>query len=289
MTAPTGVFETFCGVEQWEPGESYDVVITSISSAASSLARSHAGRGPALMRRVSRAIRQPSPGTGWHDLADDRSLCARLRIADAGDYVPSGSGSRRVDVRLTARLAVLRTTCRLLVVLVGDDSWTYEVMAGQRGRLMHLDAHEDRNPHRRDGIDHSNVISRLLDDAPGLTVGQWGRRGVSPLPPDSAPPRYRRLCSPSEASEFLSASAGYTHIALDIDVIDPREISNVTCPLPGGPSLERIELICTSATGLRTLSLAEFAPAPASRIAAVEAYALVVFLLRVISAVVDAA
>lgn len=280
--------EPFLGVERWRRREVYDVVVLAIPSAASSLAPSRADRGPGLIRQVSQALRrhEPSRDGGWYEADHGRRLCGGLRIADAGDIVPVGGADRPMDLSVREHLAEVRQTCRLLVALVGDDSWTYEVVAGARGRLLHLDAHEDRNPHRPTGIDHANVMSRVLEDSPHLRIGQWGRRGISPVPPDPSPPRYHRLRSAGEARDFVLRAEMPTHVALDVDVVDPREVTSVACPLPGGPSLAEIERVCKSASGLRTLSVAEFAPTPGSRASAVEAYALTSFLLRVVDATV---
>lgn len=277
--------QTFCGVEGWDPAGRYDVVVVGIPSSAGSLAGSRACDGPALVRRVSAVLAHRSPGTsGWFDLERDRTLCRGLRIADAGDVGPDAGDEDRPNATLAARLERIRRTCRLLVVLSGDDSWTYEVMATQRGRLLHLDAHEDRNPYQTGALNHANVIGRLLDDQRSLLVGQWGRRGLSPEPPRDCG-RHLALRSEAAASAFAAEEGTELHIALDVDVVDPREMSSVTCPLPGGPTLASVEALCRSAAGLQTLSLSEFAPRGDPR-SLVEAYALVQLLLRVVDATV---
>lgn len=276
---------TFCGVEDWHPDGSYDVVVVGIPSSVGSLAGSRAGEGPALVRRVSSVLAHRSPGrSGWFDLESDRTLCGDLRIADAGDVAPDAGDEDRPSPTVTARLERVRRTCRLLVVLSGDDSWTYEVMATQRGRLLHLDAHEDRNPHQTGALNHANVIARLLDDQPALHVGQWGRRGLSPEPPPGGGTRVTTLRSEAAASVFAASAEGTElHVALDVDVVDPREMTSVTCPLPGGATLAAVEALCRAAVGLRTLSVSEFAPRGDPR-SLVEAYALVQLILRVVDA-----
>ncbi len=281
---------TFLGAGRWQPGDVRDVVVVGIPSSTASRAPSHADRGPDLLRRVSAVLRQPSPqAAGWYDVARDRLLCTGVDVADAGDLIPSVEGAQRPDKLVIDSLRELRGSCRLLVVLLGDDSWTYEVMSGQRGRLLHLDAHEDRSPGRPTVLDHANHVAHILDSSPDLTIGQWGRRGLQPGPPGPTPGRYRRLARPAEAVTLVAGGEGGespTHIALDVDVIDPREMSSVTCPLPGGLSVRQVEEICVRARRLQTLSVAEFAPRPGSRSGAIEAYMLIELLVRVMHAAV---
>lgn len=277
--------QTFCGVEEWQCRDSYDVVIVAIPSSAGSLAPSRAADGPHLVRRVSAALRRPDPTGGWFDLATSEEISRGLRMADAGDIVVMAGGSRP-DQSVITELDAIRRSCQLLVVLVGDDSWTYEVVAGQSGSMLHLDAHEDRAIRAGLPLNHADFIARILDDQPQLRLSQWGRRGLSPRTPPGAASNYEVLHDEEAVRARVALEGqGRWHIALDIDVVNPTEMTSVTCPLPGGPSLDAIQSLCCSVNELATLSVAEFAPRKGVQ-SALEAFALSQALLRIIDATV---
>jgi len=282
-------FHTFANVEKWKRGENYDAVIASVSSSNGSLAPSHAHSGPDLIRRVSAALAREYKGKqhGWVDLVTGERFCSDIRIADAGEIANEFEPIPRPSADISRRIEKIRQSTRLLVMLIGDDSWTYEVMFSQTGKLLHLDAHIDKNPRYPDVLNHANHIERLLQDNHEIIVGHWGRRGIVPDEGDNIQrnSRYHILKDIKDVNIFFKMSdIIQKHIALDIDIVNPNEIMSVTCPMPGGPSLNTLEQLICSVGSFKTLSIAEFAPTSRFPTSATEAFALCEFILKAIDA-----
>jgi arginase family enzyme len=178
-------------------------------------------------------------------------------------------------------LGEVRQTCELLVVIGGDDSLGYwSCRDAGLGQLVHIDAHEDAAGVSGPYPHHGNFISYLERDEPDLAVLQYGQRDVVPAPRREPAPR-RTLCpTPAALCEALSgprqnaADSGGTAISIDIDVLDPHVMPDVTNPLPNGLTLGELEEVVEAVVRasaehgrkVRQLMLNEFAPADSAGI-----------------------
>ncbi|MFJ8040011.1 arginase family protein [Kitasatospora sp. NPDC096147] len=259
--------EGFLGAEAWRANGRWDVVVVGLPYSGSSAA-GRADLGPGMVRSVSRTLGQgplAGPAKGWYDRAEQELLCAGLTFADAGDLRmdPLNAGQ---DLDLVPEvLERLRGTCRLLVVLGGDDSLGYWVHEGFTGVLVHLDADEDaQQPRCPSGPTRTDFI-RHLERAEGLRIVQYGQRGLVQGPPE--PPGDNRDVA-RDVAELKSLVAGSgaaaCAVSLDVSVFDPGVVRSVATPLPDGLTAEQLggalRAVGSAGVPVRQLAVTEFAP-----------------------------
>jgi arginase family enzyme len=276
------------GAPRWSHDERYDVVFVGVPSDAGALGWRSAALGPLLLREQSQnfpiTLNAHGECVGWHDYVSGRTLLRSVRIADAGDFVYDRRlGAKQLD-SLPAVYATLRDSTRLLCILGGDHSITYQLAQALRDEgLLWIDAHEDatarHGPHPHCG----NVVS-YIDLVPSVTaVVQFGLRGIVPAV-RSTPPPQRRQCRSTEEIVAVFRERNVTSIAttIDVDVFDPTLMPAVAAAMPEGlqPAdvLRVLGGVAQAGIRISVLELAEFAPLVEAD--AVPALALVNFLLR---------
>lgn len=260
--------DSFLGGEQWHMDGSWDVVVVGLPYTGGSLSGGRANLGPGMLRSVSRII-SPRPlsggAPGWYDYTAGQLLCQGLTFADAGDLRLDALNTRQDLDRVPEILARLRETCRLLVVIGGDDSLTYWVHQNFAGVLVHLDAHEDAQPPRcPSGPTHADFV-RHLELLPELRIVQYGLRGLVQGQPES-PGESRSIAQdPAELKSLVAGSGSAAcAVSLDVDVIEPELMRSTTAPMPDGLTIEQVttafRAVTTAGVPVRQFSVMEFAP-----------------------------
>lgn len=276
---------TFGLAPAWSPSENYDVVVVGVPDATTGLGAMRPDRGPKVLRQVSVAISRgrSERESGWYDYVDGRRICSGLRWADAGDIEldPHAVGVERA--KLPEVFDQLQSSCRLLVVLLGDDGLTFYAYCSWRGALLHVDAHEDALGAEGESPHHANFIT-YLDRCEYLQIGQYGLRGLVTRTPRSEP-RRRHLMTVEDAAEWASQNSEVPlGIALDVDVLDPALMSSVGSPVPDGANAAEIVDLFDSVASIhhnvRRLTIAEFAPSLEGFGSQVDAMLLVHLILR---------
>lgn len=235
--------------------------------------------GTALVRTaLARRINGSGP-TYWSWGAGRHIPRDALIAADYGDLIHDPSIDSAADSQERLRFAVrqvLADGARPLV-LGGDHSVAYPTVSAvldhhQNTRVVHLDAHADRAPIRRERPPHcGNFLSHLLDNYPNLEVLTIGVRGSdSGFPHDSGEKvAYLRAedVGTRAANERIRAFVAHrtVHLTIDVDVVDPSEAPEVAYPVPGGPTMAQVAGLvrhvasCASIVGM---DLSEVCPAP---------------------------
>ncbi|MGW4650577.1 arginase family protein [Kitasatospora sp. NPDC004289] len=259
--------EGFLGAEPWRANGHWDVVVVGLPYSGSSAA-GRADLGPGMLRSVSRAVspgplRGPVPG--WWDRAEQELLCAGLTFADAGDLRmdPLNAGQ---DLDLVPEvLERLRGTCRLLVVLGGDDSLGYWVHEGFAGVLVHLDAEQDdQEPRCPSGPTRSDFV-RHLERLEELRIVQYGQRGLVQGRPEGPGDRRDLARDVAELKSLVAGSgAAACAVLLDVSVLDPGVVRSVAAPLPDGLTTDQLggtlRAVGSAGVPVRQLTVTEFAP-----------------------------
>lgn len=124
--------------------------------------------------------------------------------------------------------------------------------------VLHFDAHHDMTPpppRRPAVLDHSTVISRLLDDPRIEVVAQLGLRPwLSPAEDRGWGERVKRVRSTDpddavcEALRSLPAHLPY-YVTIDVDVLDAAVVGQVTTPAVDGWLLSKLVRYLSLALG----------------------------------------
>jgi arginase len=142
------------------------------------------------------------------------------------------------------------------LVLGGDccsHVGTVEGLTARQGRLsvVWLDAHGDLNtPESSPSGNQWGMPLRMLIDSGAVDAGDVALVGARNLdPPEEEFIRSSGLHVGEEGMGEALDGAGCTYVALDVDVLEPSEMS-VFMPEPGGPTRAEVERILQSVAGL---------------------------------------
>ncbi|ANP89349.1 arginase family protein [Rhizobium leguminosarum] len=116
---------------------------------------------------------------------------------------------------------------------------------GLQVRYIHIDAHHDLygsiDHALSDDVAHSNFLLRLLA---GGTIDEAILIGCrdNPAPVKQAVGRGFRVASVGDYSsvEKGARAKGYTHLSVDLDILDPSAVPDVSSPLAGGWSVDTL-------------------------------------------------
>ncbi len=203
--------------------------------ASSSFLRGAAAAPP----RIREALWSPSTNF-WTETGIDIARPGELE--DAGDLtLPAGAAEARAVIEAAVRDLI--EAGRRPLVLGGDHSITYPVLAGFRGQypgltILHFDAHSDLyEEFDGDRYSHACPFARVLEDGLAARLIQVGircmtahlrsqveRYGVEVYAAD----RWRAVLP------VAGALAGPVYVSLDIDVLEPMIAPGISHPEPGG-------------------------------------------------------
>ncbi|MCC7126639.1 MAG: agmatinase [Acidobacteria bacterium] len=203
--------------------------------ASSSFLRGAAAAPP----RIREALWSPSTNS-WTEAGID--IARPGEVEDAGDLaLPPDAAEARGAIEAAVRDLI--EAGRRPLILGGDHSITYPVMAGLRGQypgltILHFDAHSDLyEEFEGDRYSHACPFARVLEDGLAARLIQVGircmtghlrsqveRYGVEVYAAD----RWRA------ALPVVGALAGPVYVSLDIDVLEPMLAPGISHPEPGG-------------------------------------------------------
>lgn len=260
----------FLGCQDWQQGESYDVVFLGVPSDHGTLGVRSTIFGPSTLRAASivyaYSTNQHSHTCGWYDYITQRVLLNDVRLADAGDFpVDRRAGMEQFEV-LPSVIDELSNNSRILVILGGDDSLLYWLAKTcERRALLILDAHEDATQIDGEYPHHGNVVSFIDRIKSPSIVLQHGLRGIVPnLRID--PPTKRIICSTKQDVIHAIKRLNIRELAVsvDVDVFNPRIIDAVCARSPGGESpddmLSLFEALTAEGIHISLFGFMEFAP-----------------------------
>lgn len=224
-----------------------------------------------------------------------RSACQRVEVpSSAGDAL--GTGVHRLSTLLRVRdetERAVRASGDTTLVVGGDCGVALGAVAGVAGddlAVVWLDAHADANTAETSptGAFHGMVLRAILGDGPdglalvpGIDPSRVVLAGTRSLDPEEERLIAERgirmlpaaaLADPRALADAVAATgAARVHVHVDLDVLDPAEISGITHPEPFG--VTPAELVAAiralrERVPLAGASLTEFAPA--SRDAAID-------------------
>ena len=135
-------------------------------------------------------------------------------------------------------------------LVLGGDCCSHvgavEGLAARQGRLavVWLDAHGDLNtPESSPSGNQWGMPLRMLLDSGAIDAGDLALVGARNLdPPEEAFIRASELHVGEEGIAKALDGVGCAYVALDVDVLEPSELS-VFMPEPGGPSRQEVERI----------------------------------------------
>jgi arginase family enzyme len=135
-------------------------------------------------------------------------------------------------------------------LVLGGDCCSHvgavEGLAARQGRLavVWLDAHGDLNtPESSPSGNQWGMPLRMLLDSCAVDAGDVALVGARNLdPPEEAFIRASELHAGEEGIAKALDGVGCAYVALDVDVLEPSELS-VFMPEPGGPSRQEVERI----------------------------------------------
>jgi arginase len=135
-------------------------------------------------------------------------------------------------------------------LVLGGDCCSHvgavEGLAARQGRLavVWLDAHGDLNtPESSPSGNQWGMPLRMLLDSGAIDAGDVALVGARNLdPPEEEFIRESKLHVGEEGIAKALDAVGCTYVALDVDVLEPSELS-VFMPEPGGPSRQEVERI----------------------------------------------
>jgi arginase len=141
-------------------------------------------------------------------------------------------------------------------LILGGDCCSHvgavEGLAARQGRLsvVWLDAHGDLNtPQSSPSGNQWGMPLRMLLDSGAVDPGDVALIGARNLdPPEEEFIQASGLNVGEEGIERALDGAGCTYVALDVDVLEPTEMS-VFMPEPDGPSRQEVERILRSVAG----------------------------------------
>jgi arginase len=141
-------------------------------------------------------------------------------------------------------------------LVLGGDCCSHvgavEGLAARQGRLsvVWLDAHGDLNtPQSSPSGNQWGMPLRMLLDSGAVDPGDVALIGARNLdPPEEEFIQASGLNVGEEGLERALEGAGCTYVALDVDVLEPTEMS-VFMPEPDGPSRQEVERILRSVAG----------------------------------------
>jgi arginase len=141
-------------------------------------------------------------------------------------------------------------------LVLGGDCCSHvgavEGLAARQGRLsvVWLDSHGDLNtPESSPSGNQWGMPLRMLLDSGAVDAADVALVGARNLdPPEEEFIRSSGLHVGEEAIAQALDAAGCTYVALDVDVLEPSEMS-VFMPEPGGPSRQEVERILRSIAG----------------------------------------
>jgi arginase family enzyme len=141
-------------------------------------------------------------------------------------------------------------------LVLGGDCCSHvgavEGLAARQGRLsvIWLDAHGDLNtPQSSPSGNQWGMPLRMLLDSGAVEADDVALLGARNLdPPEEEFIRTSGLHVGEAGIAKALDGVGYTYVALDVDVLEPSEMS-VFMPEPGGPSRQEVELILADLAG----------------------------------------
>jgi arginase len=141
-------------------------------------------------------------------------------------------------------------------LVLGGDCCSHvgavEGLAARQGRIsvVWLDAHGDLNtPESSPSGNQWGMPLRMLLDSGAVDAGDVALIGARNLdPPEEVFIRESGLQLGEEGIASALEGAGCTYVALDVDVLEPSEMS-VFMPEPDGPSRQEVERILRSVAG----------------------------------------
>lgn len=219
-----------------------DLALLGVPTFRTSLSRTGAHATPTAVRRALGRLSTWSPAR--------RVDLGALAAWDAGDVAdPDEPVEGEWRTRQLARTAAAKA--RLLVVLGGDNSLTFPVLAGAfggdlaRAGLVTVDAHHDIRDGRSNGSPVRNLIDAGLDPERIAQVGiaDWANsrsyhdeavaRGIHVVCRSEVAGRGIDTCM-REALDVAGAGGGPVYVDLDVDVCDRAVAPACPASLPGG-------------------------------------------------------
>lgn len=215
--------------------------------------------GPKAIREASAAdfhytldfnTQQPS---GWYDNNWERHILQGVTMADAGDiFFFPGEGPQRIFQKITQTTREILKRGSLPVVIGGDHSVTYPVLAAYDAcdtpvDIIHIDAHSDFATYYPEMENHhGNVMSRVMTLPHVGRFYQIGIRGLTAQRQGQSHERVAMKVSPQglrrqgvEAVLAQIPAQGKYYVSFDIDALDPMIAPATSTPMPGGLEFEQ--------------------------------------------------
>ncbi|WP_158215837.1 arginase family protein [Notoacmeibacter marinus] len=142
------------------------------------------------------------------------------------------------------RLGVLGGDHRVAWALL--EAVRRSTLTGRQMRYIHIDAHHDlygsMDHARTDNVAHSNFLLRLLENGTIDEAVLIGCRD-NPAPIKQVSERGFGVvsCADYASAPRAAREKRYTHLSIDLDILDPSIVPDVSSPLAGGWSLETLK------------------------------------------------
>lgn len=230
---------------------------------------------PAAVRQATG--RYALPPEGYYDFDSDSRRLAGVRLADAGDVDSNQLEHADTRSRITQAARAVRRAARLPLFVGGDHSISYPLLAAFDDVpglcVVQLDAHLDFSD-QRNGTRYSNSspFRRAAEALPTLgkvtTVGLRGMRADAEAF-SAARSRGHELVSAQQVHADLGGAiarlpAGAdVYLSIDVDVLDPAELSGTSSPEPEGLSFTQVLALIRATAGRNRLvgvDLTELSP-----------------------------
>jgi agmatinase len=255
-----------------------DVAVLGVPFDESTCQRPGARFGPRAMRDVSTFWSYRDGAEPVYDGETDSYLLGGVRFVDAGDVELGQTWPEdRRNAAITTRVASLLDAGLMPLVLGGDHSITYAVLAAygqRRPHLVQFDTHMDYWDQVGDmRYTHGSPIIRAHEEDLVTGVTQYGIRGFHTVRDNVVLARERGVhtywCerarrAPVEDLVAHIPQGGPVYVTLDIDVLDPSIAPGTGTPQPGGFSYYEARAILQTVVrrgALVGMDVVEVAPA----------------------------
>ena len=257
-------YTPFLGIHQELPNDARkQVYVYGLPDSTHSISKSNAWLGPEMIRILSNSISDDGvPVDGLLNRKNECALCSGLNFVDKGNlFFPKN------EIEFKHLKTIIRKSeGQRRIYLLGDDACNFPLFVGEKGVILHFDAHDDAE-NTKQYLNHGNFLKYLVDNSPELLIIQVGLREM--INPKYISTYSNNIIHPGTIGDFESIISSLPNnvncsICIDCDVFDSTYISRVTCPQPFGMSvrefLEYIKVLVKYNTTVSNISLSEFSP-----------------------------